>query len=98
MRGRVNLRYVQRASRSFLGILDAPMYGDGWARLWRRAGLVLAEFIGLRAEPPRCALSPLVSTSSRFRPAWGKLPGGLIHPRIATSEQWRAPNSRRQRP
>ena len=36
-------------------------------------------------------------SSSRFRPAWGKLPGGLIYPRISTTEQWRAPGSRRQR-
>jgi hypothetical protein len=40
----------QRASRSLLGALDAPMYRDGWWRWWRRASLVLAEFIGVRAE------------------------------------------------
>jgi hypothetical protein len=66
------------------------------ARLWRRVSLVLAEFIGVRAEPPRCALSPLVSIFFTISTSLGQLPGGLIHPRIATTEQWRGPDSHRQ--
>ena len=58
------------------------------ARLWRRASLVLAKFIG-SGPPPRSALSPLVSIFFTISTSRGKLPGGLIHPRISTTEQWR---------
>ena len=55
------------------------------ARLWRRASLVLAKFIGTAAL---CPLATRVDLFHDFDQPVGKLPGGLIHPRISTTEQW----------